>query len=126
MPHKLNHRQLLVVAVSVAAASTLPTCGVNDPALPNDAKGGAAGVKMISGGGTGGTTGGSSAGSNSVGIGGSSFDFGGSSAVVGTGGASAGAGGAGGAAGSAGGAAGGVIGNMCGRVTLMINDVGHI
>jgi len=127
MPHKPNYKQLLVVAVSVAAASVLPTCGVNDPALPNDGMGGAA-CKTSSAGGTGGTTGGSTAGSGSVGIGGSgvgiggsSFDFGGSYAVVGTGGA----GGSGGAR-SDGGAAGGVSGSMCGKVTLMINDTGHI
>jgi hypothetical protein len=125
MPHKPNYKQLLVVAVSVAAASVLPTCGVHDPALPSDGTGGAAG-KTSSGAGTAGTTGGgSTAGSDGVGIGGSSFDFGGSSAVVGTGGTNTGAGGSGGAL-PDGGAAGGVSGSMCGKATLMINDMGHI
>jgi hypothetical protein len=117
-------KELLVVAALISAASSLPMCGVHDPALPSDGTGGAAG-KTSSGGGTAGTTGGSTAGSGSVGIGGSSFDFGGSSGVVGTGGANTGAGGSGGAH-PDGGAAGGISGSMCGNATLMINDIGHI
>lgn len=125
MSRKSKH--LLVLAALISAASALPTCGVHDPDPPlHDGKGGAAG-KASSGGGTAGTTGGNTAGSGSVGVGGSSFDFGGSSGIMGTGtgGANTGGGGTGGA-GPDGGSAGGVSGSMCGKVTLMMNDTGHI
>ena len=120
-----NYKQLLVVAVSVAAASVLPTCGVNNPALPNEGTGGA--TRKTGGGGgtrarrrqTADRVGG--LGGSSVGIGGSSFDFGGSSGVMGSGGA----GGSGGAR-PDGGAAGGVAVACAAGLPYVINDPGHI
>ena len=124
MPREPNGKQLLIVAVSVAAASVLPTCGVNDPALPNDGTGGAAGKRSAVAVQPG-TTGGSTAGSGSVdvGVGGSlrlrrqlwGCGHGWLRRRWGVRGAL-----------SEGGAAGGVSGPMCGKVTLMINDTGHI
>jgi hypothetical protein len=131
MSRALKGKRVLVVVAWIATACALPNCfHVDDPPLPDDL--GGAGGKS-SAGGSAGTTGGSSGsagrggGGSSAGNGGSAVNVG-SGGTAGAGGTTAGGGGAGGSGGTAPDAGGDSGGNgpMCGKVTLMTDDPGHI